>query len=342
VARSTLPDLRAWLASRRGNTEVERAALEELIALRPGDDAAWERLADLAAQAGERDRVAELRRRKAAIDTEWDHYRQLINLPDMPPHAAEFARSAEQIGRWFDAEAWWGLAVRRDPALAGEASAAIVRLNKVESTLAPPAGRNLAELIGPSRRSLPADAPEGPGLAIPRFVDDADLRGLKFAFENGRTDLRQLPETMSGGAALLDFDGDGWLDVYTLQGGPFPPSEGESPFGDRLFRNRGDGRFEDVTTSSGLRGLAGGYGLGVAVGDYDNDGRPDILLTRWRSYSLYHNLGMGRFGDVTVEAGLGGDRGDCYRGLAADAGYRLREGDAVPTRLPGFGPSRNG
>jgi hypothetical protein len=115
---------------------------------------------------------------------------------------------------------------------------------------------------------------------------------------------------MSGGVALLDFDGDGWLDLYAVQGGPFPPPAGPSPapFGDRLWHNRGDGRFEDVTVASGLAGLPGGYGHGVAVGDYDNDGRPDLFVTRWRSYALYHNLGGGRFEDVTARAGLGGDR----------------------------------
>ncbi len=308
VSQTTILELRAWLASRSGDSGAERATLEALIAVRPGDDSALERLADLAAQAGDRDRVAELRRRKAAIDTERDHYRSLINLSDMAPHAAEFARSAEQIGRSFDAKAWWGLAARRDPALTGEASAAIARLNKAEPTPAP-SGQYLAELIGTSRPGSSAGEPELPGLGIPRFVDDAEARGLRFTFNNGRTELRQLAETMSGGAAVLDFDGDGWLDIYALQGGPFPPLEDNPPFGDRLFRNCGDGRFQDVTTSSGLGGLPGGYSLGVAVGDYDNDGRPDILVTRWKSYALYHNLGLGRFKEVTIEVGLGGDRG---------------------------------
>ena len=90
--------------------------------------------------------------------------------------------------------------------------------------------------------------------------------------------------------------------------GSFPPRLGRPPFGDRLFRNRGNGHFDDVTAASGLAKLPGGYGHGVAVGDYDNDGRPDLFVTRWRSYALYHNLGHGRFEDATAAAGLGGDR----------------------------------
>ena len=72
--------------------------------------------------------------------------------------------------------------------------------------------------------------------------------------------------------------------------------------------NRGDGQFDDVTGPAGLARLPGGYGHGVAVGDYDNDGRPDLFVTRWRSYALYHNLGEGRFEDATATAGLAGDR----------------------------------
>src|SRR5207248_9542679 len=106
---------------------------------------------------------------------------------------------------------------------------------------------------------------------------------------------------------LLDYDGDGWLDIYAVQGGPFPPPEAPAN-GDRLFRNRGDGTFEDATARTGLDRLPGGYGHGVAVGDIDNDGHPDLFVTRWRSYALYRNRGDGTFDNVTERAGLGGDR----------------------------------
>ena len=113
---------------------------------------------------------------------------------------------------------------------------------------------------------------------------------------------------MSGGVGLLDFDGDGWLDVYAVQGGPFPPDETSGGSGDRLFRNRGNGTFEDVSTSSKIASLANGYGHGVAVGDIDNDGHPDLFVTRWRAYLLLRNKGDGSFEDITRQAGLAGDR----------------------------------
>ncbi len=299
--------VRAWLAARNADRPTERAALEELIPLEPGVGAVFERLADLVAQDGDLERVAELRRQKAKCDAACDRYRTLINRTELPPYAAELARAAERIGRWFDAQAWWRLAALRDPAAAGEAAAALARLARSEPAREPE-GPTLAEVVGPIRPAAATKTVVASGLAIPVFQDEAAQRGLAFGFDNGQTAQRQLPETTSGGVALLDFDGDGWLDIYALQGGPFPPPDGHLPFGDRLFRNRGDGTFLDVTAASGLAALPGGYGHGVAVGDYDNDGRPDIFVTRWRSYALYHNLGSGRFEEVTQRAGFSGDR----------------------------------
>jgi tetratricopeptide (TPR) repeat protein len=308
LPRARVIETQTWLAARDGDREAERPALEALSALEPANDAVLERLADLAAEAGEPGKVVELRRRKAAMDEAREHYNRLINLPDMAPHAAELARTAETIGRWFDARIWWAFAARRDPALADDARAAVARLDAHDQAARSTDGRTLADLFGPNR---PGEKPSDTGphdLVIPTFVDEAAARGLVFQFDNGRSEEHQLPETMSGGVAVLDFDGDGWLDVYALQGGPFPPRGSPPPFGDRLFRNRGDGRFQDATAASGLAALPGGYGHGVAVGDYDNDGRPDLFVTRWRSYALYHNLGRGRFEDATARAGLGGDR----------------------------------
>jgi tetratricopeptide (TPR) repeat protein len=158
----------------------------------------------------------------------------------------------------------------------------------------------------------------GPDAAAPsrlHFVDDAEAAGLRFVFDNGRTAHFLLPETMSGGLALLDYDRDGWLDVYCVQGGSLHQGkagqeEATPTPGDRLFRNRGDGSFEDVTQPARIAAIAWGqgYGMGTAVGDYDNDGDPDLLVTRLRTYALYRNRGDGSFEDVTLSAGLAGPR----------------------------------
>ncbi len=305
--RSEVQRTLAWLAARQGDRQAERAALIELVALEPGDSASLERLIDLDAEDGELTRVTEWRQRKAAVEAAHERYRALLNQPEIAPHAAEFARAAEALGYRFEARTWWKLAARRDPSLDAEAAAAMARLAAREPAPLSSAG-TLADVLGPLQPGAEARSSGLAAAQIPLFRDDARRWGLNFSFDNGLSDRRQLPETMSGGIGVLDFDGDGWLDVYAVQGGPFPPRSGTPAFGDRLFRNLGDGRFADATASSGLAKLPGGYGFGIAVGDYDNDGRPDIFVTRWRSYALYHNLGQGRFEDRTTAAGLGGDR----------------------------------
>ena len=114
---------------------------------------------------------------------------------------------------------------------------------------------------------------------------------------------------MGGGVGLLDYDGDGWLDVYCRPGrrrsrrGPTPAD------GDRLFRNRGDGTFEDATEAAGPRRASpAATATASRSATIDNDGRPDLFVTRWRSYALYRNRGDGTFEDATEAAGLGGDR----------------------------------
>ena len=151
---------------------------------------------------------------------------------------------------------------------------------------------------------------EGGASAVPVFRDDAEAAGLRVTYENDPTPRCRLPETMGGGVALIDYDGDGWLDVYAVQGGRLPdePEPPASPQRDRLFRNRGDGTFADVTEASGLSAMPGGYGHGVTVGDVDNDGHADLFVTRWRSYALYRNRGDGTFEDATESWGLGGSR----------------------------------
>jgi thioredoxin-like negative regulator of GroEL len=306
VPTEELLALRAWFAARAGDTERERRALEGLLGRVPGHLQALERLAEIELQAGRADRAVQLRARKAEADRAKARYEMLVTRPSPEAlhHVVEMARLAEVLGRWFEARSLWSLELERRPG-DPEAQAARSRLARSEQPAGDLTPAALLAELGPT--STPADRP-GPRSLVPTFTDDAEAVGLRFRFDNGATPSRQMPETMSGGVGLLDYDGDGWLDVYLVQGGKFPPDPQAPPAGDRLFRNRADGTFEDATESAGIAGLARGYGHGVTVGDFDSDGHPDLFLTRWRAYQLLRNRGDGTFEDVTEAAGLGGDR----------------------------------
>jgi hypothetical protein len=147
-----------------------------------------------------------------------------------------------------------------------------------------------------------AGAPNPPAI---RFENITAKAGVSFITRNSPTPNKNQIETMVAGVALLDYDGDGWLDIYLVNGAAIPSLQKESPaYWNRLYHNNHDGTFTDVTERAGLAGA--GYGMGVAVGDYDNDGRPDIFLASVTANQLFHNNGDGTFTDVTAKAGLGG------------------------------------
>jgi hypothetical protein len=135
------------------------------------------------------------------------------------------------------------------------------------------------------------------------FLDGADSAGLKFQHQRGASAKKHLVETQGSGCALVDYDSDGWLDILLVNGGATPDSPVSKLHGHALYHNLGNGKFEDATTSSGIRGN-GSYGMGISVGDFDNDGYPDIYLTNFGSNILYHNNRNGTFTDVTAEAGV--------------------------------------
>jgi len=309
-------DLRAWLAASRKDLDDQRRTLERRIAVGPADPSAFDALAVLAWEAGRKDQAAELRKRKADLDAAKDQYRRLLANRVPVDSLEELARLAESLGRGFEAEGWWSL-VRRNRPDDRKAIEGLERAHRLAIEPSPPTGSLADRLVsllatGPAGASgTTQSAASGPTASTRlsvAFVDDAGAAGLRFALDNGRSPDAQLPETTSGGVGLVDFDGDGWLDVYAVQGGPFPPDPSRPSPGDRLFRNRRDGTFEDATGSSGIAAMPRGYGNGVAVGDFDNDGDPDLFITRWRSYALYRNRGDGTFEDATEATGLGGDR----------------------------------
>jgi tetratricopeptide (TPR) repeat protein len=307
--------LLAWLHEKRGDPREESLILEQWLRFDPEATRALERLAELSQRAGRADRVADLRRRKAEVERALEAYRLLLWREEPLRGAAErceLARLAESAGRRPQARALynWAIAADRDYLPAREALAHLDQLD-AERTRELTSHSESWPSAAVSRRPDRPERKAGPVGSL-TFTDDAEAACLRFVYNNAETPIHQLPEPFGGGLALLDYDGDGWLDVYCVQGGPFTPAtqlESPSPnAGDRLFHNRGDGRFEDVTDAAGISGFPRGHGHGVAVGDIDGDGHPDLFVTRWRSYALYRNKGDGTFEDVTTSAGLGGER----------------------------------
>ena len=130
-----------------------------------------------------------------------------------------------------------------------------------------------------------------------------ELKRIPFHLENDETPARNAPETMPGGVAVFDYNGDGRPDIFFTNGANIATLKKDSPkYRNRLFRNDGNGTFTDVTDASGLAGT--GYDMGVAVGDYDNDGHPDLFVAGLHHSTLYHNNADGTFTDVTVKSGL--------------------------------------
>ncbi len=140
-------------------------------------------------------------------------------------------------------------------------------------------------------------------------------RGIDFTLENSATPQKYLIETMPGGVALLDYNNDGLLDIFVVNGGHIGSPAAtldkfdrhDPRYWNRLYRQNKDGSFTDVTEQAGLANAGdGNYGMGVAVGDYDNDGYPDLYVTSYGKNILYHNNGDGTFTDVTAKAGVAG------------------------------------
>jgi enediyne biosynthesis protein E4 len=145
-----------------------------------------------------------------------------------------------------------------------------------------------------------------------KFVDITDKAGIHFLHQAPHTSRKYLIETMGSGVGLFDCDNDGRLDIFLVNGAPYadPTPPGTIPektgpeYWNRLYHQKKDGTFEDVTEKAGLKGV--GYGMGVAVADYDNDGYEDLYVTGYGGNHLYHNNGNCTFTDVTASAGVGG------------------------------------
>ena len=139
-----------------------------------------------------------------------------------------------------------------------------------------------------------------------QFHDVTASSGIRFHHERAASDEKVNEETMGSGVGWIDYDQDGFLDIIFVNSGYTPLFHPATPPQPALYRNNGDGTFTDVTERAGIHS-DGTFFFGVAVGDFDNDGFPDIYLTGYRHSVLYHNNGNGTFTDVTKEAGVAND-----------------------------------
>ena len=166
-----------------------------------------------------------------------------------------------------------------------------------------------SRFVTAQERNVPA-APASS--SVESFVDITQRLGINFQYRASHTSRKYLLETMGAGVALFDYDNDGRLDIYLVNGAPLSdptpkgtiPHKAGSQYWNRLYHQKPDGTFEDVTEKAGLQGA--GYGMGVAVGDFDNDGYEDLYVTAYGGNKLYHNNGNSTFTDVTEKAGVGG------------------------------------
>ena len=179
----------------------------------------------------------------------------------------------------------------------------------------------------------PGKAPPPPGPQAPSTVTFTDISaqtGISFKHAASVTSQKYLLEAMGGGVAMLDYDADGRLDLYFTNGARIEdpvrkgamPDKSEAKYWNRLYRQKADGTFEDVTERAGVRGL--GYSMGVAAADYDSDGRVDLYVTAYGSNILYRNRGDGTFEDVTKRAGVAGS------GWSTSAGWLDYDRDGRP------------
>ena len=174
-----------------------------------------------------------------------------------------------------------------------------------------------------------------------QFKEGAAEAGIEFHFVSGSPDKPFIIETISGGVALFDYDNDGWLDIYLVNGNTVEEFlEGKRTVRNALYRNRGDGTFRDVTLQAGVPG--GPWDMGAVAADVDNDGFQDLFLTGFDRNTLFRNNGDGTFSDITASSGLTDKRwgaGAAFRRLRRGRPARPVRGPLRPVRSTPSSPS---
>lgn len=319
LSQTLMGEWALYFAESRGNSGQQKTALEYWFHQDPYQPLLLSKYATYAISTGDYLLSQELRKRKASIDRALESYNKLVMSPEPPKTIDDLLKLSEiakASGRLLESRILCHLIIKQTP---GQKVAIdrLAELNKFENETAQHRSRSkhpFFDWTGPDiiqqLNKTVNDSNQLTQIEFPEYSDESTKSNLRFQFRNGETEIRQMPVALSGGVALIDYDNDGWVDVFVLQGGDFPhiSTSSEKSSGDRLFRNLRNGTFEDVTEKSGLPRNNTGYGHGISVGDINNDGFSDLFITRYGSYLLYLNQGNGRFVNATDAWGLGGNR----------------------------------
>ena len=220
-------------------------------------------------------------------------------------HALKSTSAGRKQGRYFRRHCWPLLSA----CLIIFSGSVVGAQQQPSPTPTPHAGRSYSS--GDLPKTPPPPGPQAPSPVT--FTDIRPLTKIDFKHAGSPTSVKYLLETMGGGVAIFDYDNDGRLDLFFTNGAllkdPMPkgavPNKSEPKYWNRLYHQKSDGSFEDVTERAGLKGF--GYSMGVAAGDYDNDGHMDLYVTGYGENHLYHNNGDGSFTDVAKKVGVAAD-----------------------------------
>jgi tetratricopeptide (TPR) repeat protein len=297
--------LRGALDAAHGRTDDAIACWRRSIELNPRDRAVQYQLGQTLIRQGRPDearpcleQVETLRVQEFARINALERFMRGEHTSDT---AEELGRLCREAGLLAEAKCWFEETIKLDPTRR-QAQVALYHLVVPEAIPAPIPRLRPRPAAAVATATVP---PVSPGVAPVhpfRFEEIAKRSGIDYQYDCAARGDMFLGDTMGGGVGLLDYDGDGWLDIYLVNGCSLPYDRANPPRPNKLYRNRGDGRFEDVTARAGVGGQ--GYGMGCAVGDYDNDGHDDLFVTGLGQTVLYRNNGDGSFTDVTARSGV--------------------------------------
>ena len=310
---------RGLWAKQRGDTPGAARCFWEAIRRDPSHQAATYQLAQALDLMGDSEAARRLSDRAVLLEKLCSVAKALFHTPNDLELLRSAAELAEAVGCVWEASGWHQVILGVDPQSAASL-AALQRLRAklregapiVLDALNPVKQIDLSDVALPrwDAESLGVHSSSSPGPASyqTRFAETAAAAGIDFRFfagKEGDEDRGRMFQFTGGGVAVLDYDGDGWPDLYLTQGCRWPYAAGQTEYLDRLYRNRGDGSFEDVTERARL--TEDGFSQGAAAGDFNNDGFADLYVANIGVNRLFLNQGDGTFLDVTRTAGIAGD-----------------------------------